>query len=459
MEMTKRSFLKLSGAAALGTGFVAQGAELPKVRIAAIGTGGRGHTDLHAFLRSGLCEIVCAADVYAPALEWVRNEQPKAKIYNDFRVMLRDCAGQYDAVSIMTPDHTHCTAFLEAVKYNVPVYCAKPLGHTMAETMAMMRIAREKKLITQVSHHGNSELGTMLFREWYDSGELGQALEAHVYCNGCNGFYTADPNNINNPQAVPENLDWELWQGPIVRRPFFNSLIPHGTWRSWAPYGEGCVGDWSCHLFGPIALALDLDMPIAVTVDAPGWDPAKAPYSFPQNPHYTLEFAAKGKRGPFKFHWYDVHRGAPRPAALEANQPFDTVKQRMCGGWVKCEKETLMFGPTGLSGLRIAPHSRHKAFSPKHIPAKYPRYKDHWAEFLQAVQQKRPANTPFELAGKYTLYGLMASLATRFPGKRLTFDEATMKFTNCPEANALFMPEWTRAAMETYGAALAPMHI
>lgn len=427
---------------------------LPKVRIAAIGTGGRGHTDLHAFLRSGLAEIVCAADVYAPALNWVRAEQPQARIFSDYRVMLRVCAGQYDAVSIMTPDHTHCTAFLEAAKYNVPVYCAKPLGHTFAETLAMMRIAREKKLITQVSHHGNSEPGTMLFREWYEAGILGQAIEAHVFCPCGQGYYTANPANIDNPQQVPDDLDWELWQGPVRRRSYFQTLVPRGDWRSWAPYGEGCVGDWCCHLMGPIALTLDLDLPIAVTVDAPGFDPRATPYSFPQAPHYTFEYAAKGKRGPFKFHWYDVHRAPPRPAALTETDRFDPVHDGWAGGWLKCEKETLMFGQTGLSGLRVVPHARHLAFKPRRPPAKYPRIRDHWAEFLEAVQQKRPANTPFELAGKYTLMGLMGTIATRFPGRRLTFDERQMRFTNCDAANALLVPDWTDEARATYGAAI-----
>ena len=72
MNTTRREFIAC-GAAAVGAGSVFAGAALPKVRIAAIGTGGRGHTDLHSFLRSGLCEISCAADVYAPNLEWVRN--------------------------------------------------------------------------------------------------------------------------------------------------------------------------------------------------------------------------------------------------------------------------------------------------------------------------------------------------------------------------------------------------
>lgn len=220
----------------------------PKVRLAAIGTGGRGHGDLHSFLRTGLAEITCACDVYAPALEWVRKEQPKAKIYRDYRQMLRECAGEYDAVSIMTPDHTHAVAFFEANKYNVPVYCAKPLGHTISETLAMMRVAREKRIITHVSHHGNSEPGT--------------------------------------------------------------PLLP---------------------------------------------------------------------------------------------------------------------------------------------PKKYPRYKNHWAEFLQAVQQKRAANTPFELAGKFTVMGLMGTISTRFPGRRLEFDSASMRFTNVPEANALLRPDWSEAARAEWG--------
>ena len=142
MELSTRSFLKLSGSAALAAGGWASFAgPAPKVRLAAIGTGGRGNHDLHNFLRSGLAEITCACDVFAPALDWVRKEQPQAKLYTDFRQMLRECAGRYDAVSIMTPDHLHCAMFLEAAKYNVPVYCAKPLGHTVAEVMTMMRLA------------------------------------------------------------------------------------------------------------------------------------------------------------------------------------------------------------------------------------------------------------------------------------------------------------------------------
>ena len=44
--------------------------------------------------------------------------------------------------------------------------------------------------------------------------------------------------------------------------------------------------------------------------------------------------------------------------------------------------------------------------------------------------------------------------ATRFPGRRLEFDSASMRFTNMPEANALLRPEWTDAALSEWGSYL-----
>ena len=431
MNLTKRDFLRMTGGAALAGAvapcLAAKGAPHGgrKVRIAAIGTGGQADGDLHAFLRTGMAEIVCAADVYAPAMDWLKKEQPNAKLYSDYRKMLADFAGKFDAVTIVVPDHSHCVAFLEAVKHKVPVFCEKPLGHTFAETVAMMREAKKAGIITHVGMQGNSFPTTQILREWCESGELGQAQEAHIYCNAVRFFYCESPDNINEHPAIPNGLDWELWQGPNgTRRPYFKGIAPGGRWRCWAPYGAGCLTDWVCHILGPLVTALDLDMPVAVTCDAPGFDPAKTPYSFPLNPRYKFEFPAKGPRHAFTAYWYDVDRAAPRPEALEADQRFDPVADGWAGAWVKCEKETIMYGSHGASGVRVIPQARMRAF--KRPPAKYPRVRDHYREFLNAVLEKRPTNTPFELGGKVSLMGLLGTVATRFPGRRLTFDEKTM---------------------------------
>ena len=424
----------------------------PKIRIAAIGTGGQAQGDLSNFINTGMAEIVCAADVFAPALDWLRKAQPNVKCFKDYREMLRVCAGQYDAVTIVIPDHSHCAAFLEASKYNVPVFCEKPLGHTFAETLTMMRKAEKMKLITHVGMQGNSNHATPTLREWMESGELGAAKEAHIYCNAVPFFYKEDPANIDRSAPVPNGLDWELWQGPVKRRPYFPGIAPGGRWRAWWPYGEGCMTDWCCHILGPLVTALDLDFPVAVSVDSPTFSPAKQPFSFPMDPRYTFEFPAKGDRAPFTVYWYDVNRTAPRPAALEADQPFDPIRHQQAGAWVLCEKETLMYGSHGAGGLHIVPKSRMDTF--KRPPKRYPRGKNHYAEFLLAIREKRPASTPFALAGKVSAIGLLGTIATRFPGRRLTFDAAAMRFTNCPEANGLLRPDWTAEALAAYGSEL-----
>ena len=455
MAMTTRDFLKMSGGAALsGAALGTFGAEpRRKVRIAAIGADRRARSVLSAFLNLRRAEVVCAADVYAPAFGWLKKAQPKVKCFADYRKMLKECEGQYDAITIAVPDHIHCVAFLEALKYKKPVYCEKPLGHTLVETLAMMRKAKEAGIITHVGMQGNSAPGTLVLREWMESGALGQVEEAHLYCNALHNFYCEDPTWINTPLPVPKGLDWELWQGPIgTRRPFFRNVAPGGHWRCWTPYGEGCLTDWVCHVLGPLVTALDLDLPTAVTLDALGFDPAKTPFAFPLNPRYTFEFPARGARKAFKAYWYDVNRSAPRPAALEADQPFEPFKEGWAGAWVKCEKETVMYGSHGASGVRIVPHARMKTF--QRPPQKYPRVKNHFAEFLDAIQQNRQTNTPFELGGKISLMGLIGTVATRFPGQRLTFDAQAMRFTNCEAANALLRPDWSKEALATYGAAL-----
>ena len=461
MKLSTRDFIRMTGGAAFASAVIPsfaakKGKETykgPKVRIAAIGTGGMARGDLGNFLRTGLAEIVCAADVYEPSLTWLKKAQPKAKLYKDYRKMLSECAGSFDAVTVIVPDHSHCVAFLEALKYRVPVFCEKPLGHTFAETVAMMREAKKAGIITHVGMQGNSNPGTLMLREWMESGELGQAEEAHIYCNSVKYYYSEPPEFINQHLPVPKGLDWELWQGPVAtRRPYFKNIAPGGRWRSWMPYGEGCFTDWCCHLLGPLVTALDLDLPVAVTLDAPGFDPVKTPHSFPSNAHYTLEFPAKDGRKAFTAHWYDVNRTAPRPSALEADQEFDPLKAGWSGAWIKCEKETLMYGSHGASGLRIVPQARMRAF--KRPPQKYPRVRNHYAEFLKAILEKRPTNTPFELAGKVSLMGLLGTVATRFPGRRLEFDSTKMQFVNCDAANALLRPDWTKEALAAYGAYL-----
>jgi hypothetical protein len=98
-----------------------------KLRIACIGVGGMGHSDVRGVAGE---ELVAFADVDWRAAERTFREQPNARRYKDFREMLEKERNNIDAVTVSTPDHTHAVAAMMALKMGKHVYCQKPLART-----------------------------------------------------------------------------------------------------------------------------------------------------------------------------------------------------------------------------------------------------------------------------------------------------------------------------------------
>ena len=97
---------------------------------------------------------------------------------------------------------------------------------------------------------------------------------------------------------VPATLDWDLWLGPAQQRPYSPAYLP-GSWRGWVPFGDGTVGDWTCHVVDPVFWALDLGLPTTIQAKPSDYDPKTQTDVFPVGEIITYEFPAKG--------------GAPRP--------------------------------------------------------------------------------------------------------------------------------------------------
>jgi len=257
--MKRRSFLSTSAATAFGFQFVpahvvrAQGdAQSPsnKLRIAAIGVGGRGAADLGDMAGE---DIVALCDVDEQRAAGSYEKFPKARRFTDFRKMFDAMNNEIDAVLVATPDHTHAVATLSAIGHGKHVYCEKPLAHTIAEVRAMRKAALEKKVITQVGNQGHSSDSIRVFVEMVQSGAIGNVSEVHAGCDAFREVYC----QISKQQAiqtekhdVPKELDWDLWQGPLKTRAFHPAYAPF-NWRGFSAYGSGCIGDWICHVVDP----------------------------------------------------------------------------------------------------------------------------------------------------------------------------------------------------------------
>ncbi|MCX5671034.1 MAG: Gfo/Idh/MocA family oxidoreductase [Planctomycetota bacterium] len=438
--LTRRAFLGTAAAAAAFTIVprcaVAASGETPpndKVRIAGIGVGGQGRGDLDQWAGEN---IVALCDVDLAQAGDVFKKYPAAKPYRNFRKMFDEMENQIDAVLVATPDHTHAVAAMAAIQRRKHVYCEKPLAHSVAEVRALMRAAREKKVITQVGNQGHSTESIRMFCEWIWDGAIGSVHTVHAGC-GMNYSKIRDLGKLSETPLVPPTLDWDLWLGPTPHRPYHPMYVP-GTWRSWLQFGTGVIGDWVCHVVDPVFWALDLGAPATIQAQAKDYDPKTQGETCPRGEIITYEFAAKGKRGPVTLHWYSGKERIPRPPELEEGRNVTDT-----GAVVLGDRGAIMYGSHGAGGVRIIPEAKMKEYK---LPEKtIPRAKEHHQDWIRAIRSGKPAGSDFSYGGPLTEIALLGAIAVKKLGTKLAWDGQMRQFTNCPEANVLLDPPPFRA--------------
>jgi predicted dehydrogenase len=298
--ITRRGFLGAAGGAAtisiVPRHVLAASGKTPpseKVNIAGIGVAGMGRADLDVL---GDQNIVALCDVdLRHAADSFKN-WPHAKQFRDFRKMFDAMEKKIDAVVVGTPDHTHAVASMAAIRRGKHVYCEKPLAHSVYEVRQLMKAAREHKVVTQLGNQGHSFETMRIFCEWIHDGAIGNVHTIHLGCAAVNSGIDALP-QLKERHAVPSTLDWDLWLGPAQVRPYHPVYLP-AQWRGWVPFGNGTVGDWTCHVVDPVFWALDLGAPATIQAKVKDYDPKTQGDAYPKGEIITYEFPAKGKRGP-----------------------------------------------------------------------------------------------------------------------------------------------------------------
>ncbi|MFT4641336.1 MAG: putative dehydrogenase [Verrucomicrobiales bacterium] len=440
--MKRRSFLNKSAAATFGFQFVPShvvraqdGRPTPnnRIRIGAIGCGGRGAADLDGMKEE---DIVALCDIDHKHMGGSIKKFPGAKLFTDYREMLETAGDEMDAVLVATPDHTHAVAVLAAINHGKHVYCEKPLAHTIAEVRAMRKAALEKKVITQVGNQGHSSDHIRLFCEMVWDGMIGEVTEVHAGCDAFKDVYCQIRKAVEfqKKHDVPENVAWDLWLGPLPERPYHPNYLPF-QWRGYSAFGSGCIGDWVCHVLDPTFWALGLGMPTAVTAETKGYDPMVHSEFYPAGVKITYEFAATEKNGPVKIIWHDGELGIPRPAELaEGRKVVGT------GAVVRGTEGVIMHGSHGAGGCRLIPETRMKDFKKPEQKLERVPNGSHQKDWIEAIRSGKEAGSNFEYGGALSEIGLLAMIAIRHTGKRLEWDADAMRFTNNELANTLIEP-------------------
>lgn len=238
--LDRRSFLKATGAASVGTlltGNVhALAAEQQEpaapvaandhLHIALIGAGGQGQHDISIALQVPGVKLVAVADCYNGRLERSK-EKWGADLFTtrDYREIL--ARKDIDAVIIATPDHWHKQAAIDAMNAGKDVYCEKPMIHLYTDGPEMIEASHTTGRILQI---GSQRVSSMIYakaKELLAAGAIGKLnmVSAHWDRNSSIGAW----NYTVPPDASPETCDWPRFLGTAPKIPSTPSISSSGA--------------------------------------------------------------------------------------------------------------------------------------------------------------------------------------------------------------------------------------
>jgi predicted dehydrogenase len=414
-----------------------------RLNIAVIGCGGRGAGNLHEVRDEN---IVALCDVNQANLSRAAKQFPQARTFTDFRKLYDELSdADFDAVVVSTTEHTHAFATLPALRRKKHVYCEKPLAHNAVETRLITEAAKAAGVATQMGTQIHAGSNYRRVVELVQGGALGPVREAHVWVDRAWGLQSPADAKIYHDivtvterpmksEAVPPGLDWDLWLGPAMPRPFHSVYFPGPKWCRWWDFGSGTMSDLGSHWNDLPFWALKLDAPQSVEAAGPPPHLELAPASM----QATYEYAARGEMPALKLTWY---QGVNKPVAWTQGK----IPQWGSGVLFVGDRASL-----------LADYSRHQLlvandkldkFAPFALPKKsIPESIGHHAEWVHACKTGAATTCPFSYSGPLTEANHLGNVAYR-AGTRIEWDARNLKIPNAPQAERFltreYRPGWT----------------
>ena len=189
-----------------------------KVQIGIIGTGSRGLFHIKHLVQMPHVEVVALCDNYRPHLEDAAQYYPKAKLYDDYRLLLenRDVRG----VIIATPLYLHAPMTLAAMEAGKEVFCEKSMAYTMDEALEVYRRRQQLGRVLFIGQQRLFDPKYVKAMQMIHDGVIGEVVGVRNY------WYR----NNNWRREVPS---------PELER--------HINWRLYSEYSRGLMTELACH--------------------------------------------------------------------------------------------------------------------------------------------------------------------------------------------------------------------
>ncbi|MBI5833711.1 MAG: Gfo/Idh/MocA family oxidoreductase [Armatimonadetes bacterium] len=417
--LDRRDFLRSSGLAAAGLTILSAApsstAQANTVRAAVIGFNGRGQAHIDACLKMKDVVVVALCDVDkrvlergAAALEKKTGRRPKT--YQDLRRLFED--KEIDCIFTATPNHWHALAGIWACQAGKDAYVEKPACWGVAEGQSFIAAVQKYKRIVQIGHdhtRANGGARTAVGRVW--DGDLGQVYLSRGLC-----FKPRKSLGIKPDSAVPDWLDWDVWQGPAKHRAFSERYV-HYNWHWFFEYGNGDIGNQGVHQMDQARWFLNRGAP--TTVSSAGGRYGYTDDGETPNTQFATFGYPDGVELQFEVRGLPTHQEAK---VSIGNLVYGTAGYMSSGDNYTLRTET---------GVIDRPKD-------KKLPAVGGAGGDNFQNFIDCVRSRKSEdlNCPVSEGVLSAQLCALANIAYRC-GRTLTFDPKKMVFPGDEQANAL----------------------
>ncbi|MFO7804429.1 MAG: Gfo/Idh/MocA family oxidoreductase [Paracoccaceae bacterium] len=326
-------------------------------------------------------------------------------VYGDFRELLaRD---DIDAVMISTPDHWHAPMALAAFDAGKDVSLEKPITRTIAEGRQISDASARLNRVFRVDSEFRTKPGVRQAATLVRNGRIGKVQRVEV------GVPQSDVGCPPQPEMpVPEELDYERWQGPAPRA-FYTERRVHKPkayerpgWMRHLYYCDGMITNWGTHTLNGALWAADLDRSGPVEVEGTGvYPPADSFWNV------LLQFSIR----------YRFANGIE--CVYATGRPYFRIEGTE--GWVEADFRQVKAEPESLLTAQFGPDD-------VQFPAAAQSDK---RNFIDCVKSREETLEPAEVGHRVTSMCHLGHIAVQMDGV-LKWDPDKERFTNNDAANA-----------------------
>jgi glucose-fructose oxidoreductase len=349
------------------------------------------------FLRCKGMQAVAIADTYRDRREACAR-LIKGKAYADFRDIL--ARKDIDAVTVATPDHWHVPIAILAARAKKDVYGEKPLGLTIEQDLACLKVFQETGRVFQYGTQQRSMPNFRLGCELVRSGRIGKVHSIEVVApNGSAGGSTQET-------PVPPTLDYNMWLGPAPLAPYTADRCKNPGHFFIHDYSIGYLAGWGAHPLDIMIWGNDSDQSGLMTVEGTGTIPSEGLYNNVMNWDMRVRFG-DGVKMTFK------------PGR-------DSIKFIGSEGWVRMWRDDngIDAEPKSLLTSKIGPSDVHLIKTVSHAQ-----------DFIDAVKSRKPTVAPLDQAVRSDTISQLCDIAVRMK-RKITWDPKAQKIVSMSEMRA-----------------------